>query len=211
MYGTLIATLADLDKNKALAEVNKLVAQGVDPIEIIENGVMEGMDLVGQRFEEGDYFLPDLLRAGDIVNACSSILKPLIAGSRNLAKGTIVVGTVAGDIHDLGKGIVISTLESGGFKVVDIGVDVPLTKFIEAVRKEKASILAMSALLTVTMVEMEKVIKAVRSEPDLANVKVMVGGAPLDQEYAVKIGADAYGKDARQALIKARELMAQVK
>ncbi|MBW1705274.1 MAG: corrinoid protein [Deltaproteobacteria bacterium] len=206
MFSKLIKTLSELDREESAREVENLLEQGVDPFKIIEKGVMQGMDIVGERFESGEYFLPDLLRAAKAVEACSSIIKPLLREDQNSNKGTIVVGTVAGDIHDLGKNIVIATFESGGFKVVDVGVDVPIEKFIEAVKKENASILGMSALLTVTMVEMEKVIKALRSDPDLEKVKVMVGGAPVDQEYSDKIGADAYGRDARQALIKAREL-----
>lgn len=209
MYDNLIKMISDLDKEKAVAEVNRLLAEGMDAFEIIEKGLMQGVDIVGERFQKGIYYLPDLLRAGNIVGACSSILKPLIKGGQGSEKGTIVVGTVAGDIHDLGKNIVISTLESGGFKVVDIGVDVPVERFVEAVRKEKAFVLGMSALLTVTMVQMEKVINALRKEPDLAHVKVIVGGAPLDEEYANKIGADAYGRDARLALIKVKELFAK--
>lgn len=210
MFDKLVEMVCGLHKDKAVDEVKKLIANGVNPFDIIEKGLMQGVDIVGQRFQEGTYFLPDLLRAGNIVDACSSILKPLIKASKDATpKGTVVVGTVAGDIHDLGKNIVISTLESGGFRVVDVGVDVPTERFVEAVRKEKASVLGMSALLTVTMVEMEKVISALRKEPDLAKVKVIVGGAPLDQEYAEKIGADAYCRDARQALIKVRELCSQ--
>lgn len=207
MFSKLVKTLSDLDREESVQEVKKLVKQGVDPFNIIQSGIMQGMDIVGERFESGEYFLPDLLRAANAVQACSSIVKPLLKGDQISNQGTIVIGTIAGDIHDLGKNIVVATLESGGFKVVDIGVDVPVEKFIEAARKEEASILGMSALLTVTMVDMGKVIEALRSEPDLKNVRVIVGGAPLDQEYANKIGADAYGRDARQALIKARELI----
>ena len=207
MFSKIVKALSDLDREKAMQEIENLIAEGVDPFEIIQNGIMQGMDLVGERFEKGYYFLPDLIRAGHIVDACSSIVKPLLKRNQSSDKGVIVIGTVAGDIHDLGKNIVVSTLESAGFKVVDIGVDVPVERFVEAVRNEKAFLLGMSALLTVTMVEMEKVIETLRSDPDLKDVKVMVGGAPLDQEYADKIGADAYAKDARQALIKAREFL----
>jgi len=207
MFSKIVKALSDLDREKATQEVENLIAEGVDPFKIIQNGIMQGMDLVGERFEKGYYFLPDLIRAGHIVDACSLLVKPLLKSNQSSDKGVIVVGTVAGDIHDLGKNIVISTLESAGFTVVDIGVDVPVERFVEAVRGEKALLLGMSALLTVTMVEMEKVIEALRSDSDLKDVKIMVGGAPLDQEYADKIGADAYGKDARQALMKAREFL----
>jgi methylmalonyl-CoA mutase cobalamin-binding domain/chain len=163
------------------------------------------MDIVGEKFQSGEYFLPELLLAAKAVEACSSFVKPLIKGDMGRNKGTIVMGTVSGDIHDLGKNIVITTMESGGFRVVDAGVDVTVDAFINAVRTEKARILGMSALLTVTMVKMEEVIKALRDESDLSHVKVMIGGAPVDQEFAERIGADAYGKDARDALVKARE------
>jgi 5-methyltetrahydrofolate--homocysteine methyltransferase len=164
------------------------------------------MDIVGEKFQSGEYFLPELLLAARTVEACSSIVKPLIKGDQGISKGTIVMGTVAGDIHDLGKNIVITTLKSGGFRVVDAGVDVPVEEFVRVVRNENACILGISALLTVTMVLMEEVIKALHDESDLAHVKVMVGGAPVDQQFAESIGADAYGKDARDALLKAREL-----
>jgi 5-methyltetrahydrofolate--homocysteine methyltransferase len=208
MYNDLVKAIVDLETEKAREEVKKLVEAGADPFEIIQQGVMQGVEIVGDKFQKGEYFLPDLLLTAQTVDACSSILKPLLTGDKSRSMGTIVVGTVAGDIHDLGKNIVISTLESGGFRVVDVGVDVPIEKFVEAVRREKADILGMSALLSVTMVEMGKVIKALRAEPELAHVKVMVGGAPLDEQYARSIGADAYGRDARDALIKARELAA---
>jgi len=206
MFSKIVDALSQLDRERAIQETEKLIKEGVDPFEIIQKGIMPGMDIVGERFETGHYFLPDLIRAGHIVDGCSALVKPLLKSGQEEEKGTIVMGTVSGDIHDLGKNIVISTLESAGFNVVDIGVDVPVQRFVEAVRTEKAVLLGMSALLSVTMVEMEKVIRALRDEPDLKDVKVIVGGAPLDQTYADKIGADAYAKDARQALIKAKAL-----
>lgn len=205
-FGSLVKALSNLDHEESLNEVQKLVSAGEKPFEIIEKGIMQGMDIVGEKFQSGEYFLPELLLAARAVEACSSIVKPLIKGGQNRSKGTIVMGTVAGDIHNLGKDIVITTLESGGFRVVDAGVDVPVDEFIKAVRNEEARILGMSALLTVTMVKMEEVIKALHDESDLAHVKVMIGGAPVDQPFAERIGADAYGKDARDALVKAREL-----
>lgn len=205
-FGRLIKALSNLDHEESLNEVQRLVSAGEEPFEIIEKGIMQGMDIVGEKFQSGEYFLPELLLAARAVEACSSIVKPLIKGEQDRIKGTIVMGTVAGDIHSLGKDIVITTLESGGFRVVDAGVDVPADEFIKAVRTEEARILGLSALLTVTMVKMEEVIKALHDESDLAHVKVMIGGAPVDQQFAESIGADAYGKDARDALLKAREL-----
>jgi 5-methyltetrahydrofolate--homocysteine methyltransferase len=205
-FSSLVKALSKLAHEESINEVQKLVSAGEEPFEIIEKGIMQGMDIVGEKFQSGEYFLPELLLAARAVEACSSIVKPLIKGDQGRSKGTIVMGTVAGDIHDLGKNIVITTLKSGGFRVVDAGVDVPVEEFVRVVRDENACILGISALLTVTMVRMEEVIKALHDESGLAHVKVMIGGAPVDQKFAERIGADAYGKDARDALVKAREL-----
>ena len=148
----------------------------------------------------------EALLAARAVEACSALIRPLLTADQQHARGTIVVGTVAGDIHDLGKNLIISTLESAGFRVIDLGVDVPLETFVKTIRTEKAKILALSALLTVTMVRMEEIILALRNDPELKDVKVMVGGAPVDQKYADAIGADAFGENALEAMQKAREL-----
>jgi 5-methyltetrahydrofolate--homocysteine methyltransferase len=206
MYTDLITALTRLDADKSTAEVLKLLDAGVDPFEIIENGLMQAMNIVGNRFEAGSFFLPELLLAAKAVEACSALIRPLLAAEQQRARGTIVVGTVAGDIHDLGKNLIISTLESAGFRVIDLGVDVPQETFIETIRREKAKILAMSALLTVTMIRMEEIIQALRRDPELKDVKIMVGGAPVDQKYADSIGADAFGENALEAMQKARML-----
>jgi 5-methyltetrahydrofolate--homocysteine methyltransferase len=206
MYTDLIFALTEFNADKSVEEVKRLLDSDIDAFEIIENGLMQAMDIVGRKFEEGTFFLPELLRAAIAVEACSALIKPVLTEDQQLARGTIVVGTVAGDIHDLGKNLIISTLESAGFRVVDLGVDVPLETFVETVRREKAKILAMSALLTVTMVRMEEIIQTLRNDPELKDVKVMVGGAPVDQKYADTIGADAYGENALEAMQKARTL-----
>ncbi len=206
MFSDLIAALIEFNAEKSVEEVKRLLDSGVDPFEIIENGLMQAMDIVGRKFEEGIFFLPELLRAALAVEACSAVIKPVLSEDQQLARGTVVVGTVAGDIHDLGKNLIISTLQSAGFRVIDLGVDVPLESFVETVRREKAKILALSALLTVTMVRMEEIILALRNDPELKRVKVMVGGAPVDQKYADAIGADAYGENALDAMQKARLL-----
>ena len=207
MFTDLISALTELDADKSTGEVQKLLDSGIDPFEIIENGLMQAMDIVGRKFEEGTFFLPELLRAGIAVEACSALITPVLTEDQQVARGTIVVGTVAGDIHDLGKNLIISTLTSAGFRVIDLGVDVPLETFVETVRREKAKILALSALLTVTMVRMEEIILALRNDPELKDVKVMVGGAPVDQTYADTIGADAYGENALDAMQKARQVI----
>ncbi len=207
MFSELISAISTIEKEKAIEEVERLLKEDVDSFQIIEKGIMIGMNIVGQKFEEGDYFLPDLLLAADIVESCTDLIKPHITADQYEAKGVVIVGTITGDIHDLGKNLIARTLESAGFKVVDLGVDVPVEKFIMAAKEEKADIIAISALLTVTMVYMEDVIKSLRADPSLNKVKVLVGGAPLDSEYAAKIGADAYGKSVFDALKKTQELM----
>ena len=208
MFTDLISALTEFNVDKSTAEVQKLLDSGVDPFDIIENGLMQAMDFVGKNFEAGTFFLPELLLAAKAVEACSALIQPELTPDQQLLRGTIVVGTVAGDIHDLGKNLIISTLESAGFRVIDLGVDVPPQTFVETVRREKAKILAMSALLTVTMVRMEEIIQTLRNDPELKDVKVMVGGAPVDQKYADTIGADAYGANALEAMQKARQLAA---
>jgi len=208
MFTDLISALTEFNVDTSTAEVQKLLDSGVDPFDIIENGLMQAMDIVGKNFEEGSFFLPELLLTAKAVEACSALIQPVLTPDQQLLRGTIVVGTVAGDIHDLGKNLIISTLESAGFRVIDLGVDVPSQTFVETVRREKAKILAMSALLTVTMVRMEEIIQTLRNDPELKDVKVMVGGAPVDQKYADTIGADAYGANALEAMQKARQLAA---
>jgi 5-methyltetrahydrofolate--homocysteine methyltransferase len=206
MFTDLISALTEFNADKSAEEVLRLLDSGVDPFEIIENGLMQAMNIVGTKFEEGTFFLPELLRAAMAMEACSALIRSVLTEDQQLARGTIVVGTVAGDIHDLGKNLIISTLESAGFRVIDLGVDVPEEIFVEAVRREKAKILALSALLTVTMVRMEEIIQALRSDPELSDVKVIIGGAPVDQKYADTIGADAFGENALEAMQKARML-----
>ena len=206
MFTDLISALTEFNADKSAVEVGRLLDSGVDPFEIIENGLMRAMDIVGTKFQEGTYFLPELLLAAKAVEACSALIRPLLTADQQHARGTIVVGTVAGDIHDLGKNLIISTLESAGFRVIDLGVDVPLETFVDTIRREKAKILALSALLTVTMVRMEEIIQALRNDSELKDVKVMVGGAPVDQNYADSIGADAFGENALEAMQKARQL-----
>ncbi len=206
MFTDLISALTEFNADKSAAEVGRLLDSGVDPFEIIENGLMRAMDIVGTKFQEGTYFLPELLLTAKAVEACSALIRPALTADQQHARGTIVVGTVAGDIHDLGKNLIISTLESAGFRVIDLGVDVPLETFVDTIRREKAKILALSALLTVTMVRMEEIIQALRNDSELKDVKVMVGGAPVDQKYADSIGADAFGENALEAMQKARQL-----
>jgi len=195
--------IGDVEKTKTLTR--EMLNKGVSPHDVIEKGLMEGMNLAGDRFEKREYFLPDLLVAAEAVKRATEIIKPFLKGERG--RGTVVIGTVSGDIHDLGKNLVASTLEASGFTVVDLGVDVPPERFVNAAKEENASIVAMSALITTTMMGMKDVIEAMVKSGIRKEVKVMVGGAPLDEEFARKIGADRYARTSRDAARKAVELV----
>lgn len=195
--------VGDVEKTKTL--VQEMLNKSVSPHDVIEKGLMEGMNLVGDKFENREYFLPDLLVAAEAVKRATEIIRPHLKGEKG--RGTVVIGTVSGDIHDLGKNLVVSTLEASGFKVVDLGVDVPSEKFVNAVKEKKANIVAISALITTTMLGMKDIIEAMVKDGIRKEVKVMVGGAPLDEEFARKIGADRYARSSRDAARKALELV----
>jgi len=195
--------LGDVEKTKTLTQ--EMLKKGISPHDLIEKGLMEGMNLAGDKFERREYFLPDLLVAAEAVKGATKIIRPFLKGERG--KGTVVIGTVSGDIHDLGKNLVASTLEASGFRVVDLGVDVPAERFVKAVREEKADIVAISALITTTMLGMRDVIESLKRDGIRKEVKVMVGGAPVDEEFSKKIGADRYARTSRDAARKAVELV----
>jgi len=195
--------VGDVEETKALTQ--DILNKGVSPHDVIEKGLMEGMNLVGDKFENREYFLPDLLVAAEAVKRATEIIKPFLKGERG--RGTVVIGTVSGDIHDLGKNLVASTLEASGFRVVDLGVDVPAERFVDATKEKKANIVAISALITTTMLGMKDIIEAMVKDGVRKEVKIMVGGAPLDEEFARKIGADRYARSSRDATRKAVELV----
>jgi len=195
--------IGDIDKTKILTQ--EVLKKGVSPHDVIEKGLMEGMNLVGDKFENREYFLPDLLVSAEAVKRATEILKPHLKGERG--RGTVVIGTVSGDIHDLGKNLVASTLEASGFRVMDLGVDVPPERFVNAAKEKRANIVAISALITTTMLGMKDIIEAMVRSGIRKEVKVMVGGAPLDEEFARKIGADRYASSSRDATRKAVELV----
>jgi len=193
-------------KSKEIAQ--KLVDGGAAPVEILNEGLFPGMGVVGKRFKANEMYIPEVLIAARAMHAAMDVLKPLLSDAQAASKGTVVVGTVQGDLHDIGKNLVCMMLEGGGFTVVDAGVDVPKEKFVEEMKKNKSKVLGLSALLTTTMPMMKDVIEAIRADGETSDVKVMVGGAPLTQEYADSIGADGYGADASSAVDVANELMA---
>jgi 5-methyltetrahydrofolate--homocysteine methyltransferase len=195
----------DNTKSKEIAE--KLVADGVSATEILNEGMMPGMEVVGRKFKANEMYIPEVLIAARAMHAAMDIIKPLLTESGEEGKGSVVIGTVQGDLHDIGKNLVGMMLEGGGFTVVDAGVDVPAEKYIEEIKKSKSRILGLSALLTTTMPGMKEVIEAVKADSEMSAVKIMVGGAPLTQEYADSIGADGYAPDASSAVDLANEFM----
>lgn len=184
----------DFDGSKRLAQ--EAIAKGIPANEIISRGISAAMDEVGKKFEASEYFLSELIVAGEIGKEISQMLQPYMKGSEIRKIGKAVIGTVRGDLHDIGKNIFGMMLEAAGFEVIDLGNDVPAEAFVDAVRNHKPDIIGMSALLTVTMVEMENVINELKKAGLRDKVKVIIGGAPITEEYAKRIGADGYGKDA---------------
>lgn len=180
---------------------------GLSPEEILNQGMIAGMDAVGRDFRDGILFVPEVLIAARAMHAGMDILRPLLTEAESHSKGTVVLGTVRGDLHDIGKNLVGMMMEGAGFQVVDLGTDVPPEKFVEAAKEHRARIVGMSALLTTTMTEMPNVIAALEEAGLRDAVKVMVGGAPVTERFAEEIGADGYAPNASAAVEKARELL----
>jgi 5-methyltetrahydrofolate--homocysteine methyltransferase len=188
------------------ADVAAALANGSAPETILREGLIAAMDEVGQRFEEGDLFVPEMLVAARAMQAGLQVLKPLLVQGEIRSAGKVALGTVQGDIHDIGKNLVCMMLEGAGFEVLDLGVDVSAETFVQAAR-EGAQVIGMSALLTTTMGNMVKTIEALEAAGLRDKVKVMIGGAPVTEEYAHRIGADASAKDASSATRLARNLI----
>ena len=175
---------------------------------IINDAMIAAMDIVGQKFADSEIFVPEMLVSAMTMKKGLNIIKPLLQGDASESKGTIIICTVKGDMHDIGKNLVTMMLEGAGFNVVDLGVDLSVAKVIKQVEQVKPEILGLSALLTTTMTEMKKVIEALEEKGLRNNVKVIIGGAPVDAAFAQKIGADGYGDDATEAVRQARRLIA---
>ncbi|MEM2875759.1 MAG: cobalamin-dependent protein, partial [Candidatus Bathyarchaeia archaeon] len=186
--------------------VKRVLDAGVEPKEIIEI-VSLGLEEVGKKYESGEYFLSELIMAGIIGSEILGVLKPYLTSERMGYLGKVVIGTVKGDLHDVGKNIVVSMLASSGFEVIDLGIDVPSTKFLETVKKESPDVLAMSCLLTMAMDEMKRVIDDLKKSGLRDKVKVIIGGRPTSLDFALEIGADAYGSDAVEAVKAVKKLL----
>ena len=195
------------DESTAVQLTDEALKQGADPSELITRWMIPAMDEVGRLFEAQEYYVPELLLAGRAMKAALELIRPLLTAQGVHPTGHIVLGTVKGDLHDIGKNLVGSMLEGAGFEVHDLGIDVSEVKFVEAVKNRDPDILALSALLTVTMPEMKKVIGALNEAGIRNQVKVLVGGAPVTWEFAEQIGADGYGDNASSAVTVARSLL----
>lgn len=192
---------------QAVDVTNQAIADGVEPQAIINGYMIKAMEEVGQRFQRGEAFVPNLLMAARAMKGSLDILKPLMKGDASTTLGEVVIGTVKGDLHDIGKNLVASMLEGCGFEVINLGVDVPSDKFIAAIKENNADILCLSALLTTTMNYMKDVIEALKADGLRDQVKVMVGGAPVTAMFAEQVGADGYSEDASEAVALARRLV----
>ncbi len=192
-------------KHKEIEDMTKkAISDGVDLNKIINEALIAGMDVIGEKFSKNEIFVPEMLVSARTVKIALEIIKPLLKDEEIEDRGTILMGTVKGDMHDIGKNLVIMILEGAGFNVIDLGVDMSVEMFTQKVEEIKPDILGLSALLTTTMAEMKNVIKALEEKGLRSGVKVIVGGAPIDEKFAKQIGSDGYGKDASEAVRLAR-------
>lgn len=192
--------IIDLNEDESVALVKKKIEEGEDPLKILDE-VREAMDIVGKKYEEKEFFLPELIMSGEILTQITEILEPELKGGEEVEmKGEIILGTVAGDIHDIGKDIVKFMLEANGFKVYDLGVDVPVEDFIEALKTKKIKILGLSGFLSLSFDSMKKTVEAVEKEGLRDKTKIMIGGGQITEDLLKYVGADAFGKDAIKAV-----------
>ena len=196
------------DAKTAVAVTKEALAENVPPLELVQKYMVPAMDMVGQRFECEEYFVPELLLAARAMKGSLALIRPLLVASGAEPVGRVAIGTVKGDLHDIGKNLVSAMLEGGGFEVIDLGADVSPEKFVNAVKERGAKIVALSALLTVTMGSMKNTIQALKDAGLREGVKVMVGGAPVTEQFAQEIGADGYSENASSAVALARKLAA---
>ena len=204
---TIASAIIEGEEERVRELVQQAITGGVSVETILSEGLIAGMNVVGERMKKHEIFIPEVLLSATAMQAGMGLLKPLLVTSGVGLGPKVVLGTVEGDIHDVGKNLVGIMLTGAGFQVIDIGKDIPAERFVKAVREEEAQIVAMSALLTTTMPEMRNTIEALKAAGLREKVKVIVGGAPVSPEYATQIGADAYGRDAAVAVDKVRELV----
>jgi len=208
-YEALKQAILTGDENIVVSEVNKALKEKTDPQDVLTNGLIAGMEIVGKRFRSGEMFLPEVLLSAEVMHKGIDILNPLLSKMGRRGVGTVVIGTVEGDIHDIGKKIVALLLEGSGYTVFDLGVDVKGGTFLEAIGKYKPDVLGMSALLTTTMPHMGEVINLLKEKKLRSKVKVIVGGASVNEEFARSIGADGYAVEAGTGVELVKKLLAK--
>lgn len=208
--GEIYECVLDGDQKRIVDKVQAALDEGLEPETILNDGMVAAMAEAGQLFEDGEFFVPEMLIAARAMKAGMDVLRPLLVNAELKGSGKVVVGTVQGDLHDIGKNLVCMLLEGASFEIVDLGADVPPEKFVEAVQTHQPDIVAMSALLTTTMPNMKTVIEELKKAGLRDQVKVMVGGAPLSAQYAESMGADGYAPDGNKAVALAKSLIAAI-
>ena len=206
-YQTLLDAVIKGDIKTAKEETLKAVDAGQNAQDILDQGLIEAMNVVGDKFSKGAIFVPQMLRSAKTMQECVEVLKPHFQDNAMTTKGNIVLGTVKGDLHDIGKNLVGMMLEGAGFNVIDLGVDVAPEVFVNKIKESKADILGMSALLSTTMPSMTQTIKALMDSGQRDDVKVIIGGAPVTRKFAEDIGADSYASDAGAAVLETKKLL----
>ena len=207
MKDQLKQAIIDGNEGVATAMTQALLAGGASAREILDEALLPGMEVVGARMREGECFIPEVLLSARVMQACLDLLRPHMAAGESAGMGTVVIGTVEGDLHDIGKNLVSMLLQGAGFTVVNLGTGVSASAFVAAAREHEADVVGMSALLTTTLPHMAETIALLKAEGLRESVKVMVGGAPVTAAYADEIGADGYGANAGMAVERAKELM----
>ena len=210
IYKNLFDAVVEIDEQKGKDAATLLIKENYNPLEGIENGLSKGMEVIGEKFNKLEIYLPELMMAARVFDSAMTILKPhILSDSKSTQKGTVLIGTVKGDIHKIGKDIVAMLLETGGFDVHNIGEDVSTSTFIEEAGRVDADIIALSSLLTTTMASQKDLIDVLKEIGQREKYLVMIGGAPISQKWADEIGADIYGEDAEKAVSLALEFMSK--
>jgi 5-methyltetrahydrofolate--homocysteine methyltransferase len=207
-FSSLAQIVIDGDFGGVKSLTQKMIDEGVSPLEIINQGLMAGMNVVGVRFKAGDMYVPEVMMSAKAMSIGIELVKPLIAAKDMPTAGKVLIGTVKGDLHDIGKKLVVMMMESAGFEIIDLGVDIDSATFVKAVKEHNPQVIGMSALLTTTMLSMKDTIEALKKEGLRDSVKVIIGGAPITQGFADQIGADGYAPDAAAATELCRRLIA---
>jgi len=200
-------TIVDGDDDGAVTQIEQALMEGMDPVKVLKQAIVPGIERAGELWHDNVYFMPDVVLSAEAFKAAMKTVDPHLAGREITKLGTVIMGVVAGDMHDLGKSIVIAMLTGAGFEVIDLGVDVPTETFIEKISELKPDIMGVGCYMTTTMLELKAMITSLEDNGLRDTVKIMIGGVPTTQQFADEIGADAWGKDALDAVDKARKLM----